>query len=42
VAQSPTHRLGQIIGDVLEEALREPLREVAGNFASKTDAISFL
>lgn len=30
MAQSPTHRFGQIIGDVLEVALRSPLGDVAG------------
>ncbi|MEK6675695.1 MAG: DNA methylase [Planctomycetota bacterium] len=29
MAQSPTHRFGQIIGEVLEESLREPLAQVA-------------
>ncbi len=29
MAQSPTHKFGQIIGDLLEEMLRQPLAEVA-------------
>lgn len=29
MANSPTHRFGQIIGDVLEAALKDPLAHVA-------------
>ena len=29
MAQSPAHRLGQIVGDELEAAVQEPLREIA-------------
>ena len=29
MAQSPSHKLGQIIGDMLESAIRDPLQKVA-------------
>ena len=32
MAQSPAHRLGQIIGDELEAAIRQPLLEIAKEF----------
>jgi hypothetical protein len=32
MAQSPSHKLGQIIGDMLEAAIREPLAKVASEY----------
>lgn len=32
MARSPAHKLGQIIGDHIEEAIRKPLREIAEEF----------
>ena len=37
MAQSPAHRLGQIIGDELEAAIREPLAVIAGEFGLYLD-----
>ncbi len=37
MAQSPAHRLGQIVGDQLELALREPLQAIAKEFGLYLD-----
>ena len=37
MAQSPAHRLGQIIGDELEAALRQPLQRIADEFGLYLD-----
>ncbi len=37
MAQSPAHRLGQIIGERLENAIQEPLQEVANEFGLYLD-----
>ena len=37
MAQSPAHRLGQIVGDQLELALRDPLQAMAGEFGLYLD-----
>ena len=37
MAQSPAHRLGQIIGDALERAIHKPLQEIAEEFGLYLD-----
>ena len=37
MAQSPAHKLGQIIGDALEAAIHEPLQEIAAEFGLYLD-----
>lgn len=37
MARSPSHRLGQIVGDELEAALREPLEEIVKEFGLYLD-----
>lgn len=37
MAQSPAHRLGQIIGEQLERAIRKPLQEIAEEFGLYLD-----
>ncbi len=37
MAQSPAHRLGQIIGDELEAAIRKPLQEIAEKYGLYLD-----
>ena len=37
VAQSPAHKLGQIIGDRIEAAIGEPLRNIADEFGLYLD-----
>ncbi len=37
MAQSPAHKLGQIIGDELERAIHKPLREIAEEFGLYLD-----
>lgn len=37
MAESPAHKLGQIIGDELEAAVREPLSAIAGEFGLYLD-----
>ena len=37
MAQSPAHRLGQIVGDALEAAIQEPLRAIAKEFGMYLD-----
>lgn len=37
MAQSPAHRLGQIIGDEVEQAIRKPLKTVADEFGLYLD-----
>jgi hypothetical protein len=29
LAESPTHKFGQIIGDIIEESVRQPLEQIA-------------
>ena len=37
MAQSPAHRLGQIIGDILEASVRKPLQELADQYGLYLD-----
>ena len=37
MAESPTHKLGQIIGDEIEAAIRQPLQEVADEYGLYLD-----